>query len=201
MYIFRNIKEIISELSIKRKIILIFSVLLMVLLIIALIIGKNRKKEVTGEVWFATHSYFMNDMIGYTEQLDTVVSLYYNGNLSEEAYCQQMEVLKREMALFLKNYTEIKDSVEVKIGSHTAATKLGSDSAERSYYMVNDLVLNCLKPEYYQDKDKLIYMYIAQGDSIEKELYTYASCLTAEKRTEFTNLLEETGTSTDAEGD
>ena len=201
MYIFRNIKEIISELSIKRKIILILSVLLMVLLIIALIIGKNRKKEVTGEVWFTTHSYFMQDMIGYTEQLDTVVSLYYNGNLSEEAYCQQMEVLKREMALFLKNYTEIKDSVEVKIGSHTAATKLGSDSAERSYYMVNDLVLNCLKPEYYQDKDKLIYMYIAQGDSIEKELYTYASCLTAEKRTEFTNLLEKTGTSTDAEGD
>ena len=201
MYIFRNIKEIISELSIKRKIILILSVLLMVLLIIALIIGKNRKKEVTGEVWFTTHSYFMQDMIGYTEQLDTVVSLYYNGNLSEEAYCQQMEVLKREMALFLKNYTEIKDSVEVKIGSHTAATKLGSDSAERSYYMVNDLVLNCLKPEYYQDKDKLIYMYIAQGDSIEKELYTYASCLTAEKRTEFNKLLEETGTSTDAEGD
>lgn len=205
MYILRNIKEIISELPLRRKIILFLSVLLIIAIIIALIVSKNvhKKHETTGEVWFDTHSYFMQDMISYTDQLDTVVSLYYNGNLSEEAYCQQMDVLQKEMALFIKNYTEIKDSVEIKIGSHTNYSKLGSDSAERAYYMVYDLVNNCMKPEYYQDKEKLIYMYIAQGDAIEKELYTYASCLTAEKKKEFDKLVEEgvieINTDTDAE--
>lgn len=207
MYIFRNIKEIISEMTLKRKMILFLSTLLIILIIIAIILTKtqHKKHQITGETWFDVHAYFMQDMISYTDQLDTVVSLYYNGNLSEEAYCQQMEVLRQEMTLYLKNYTEIKYSVEIKIGTHTNYSKLGSDSAERSYYLVNDLVNNCINPEYYKDKEKLIYMYIAQGDEIEKELYTYASCLTAEKKKEFDQLVESgeivIGTNTDAEED
>ncbi len=192
MYILKNIKEIISEMTVKRKIILFLSILLFVLIIVAVIltVKQHKKHETTGEVWFETQSYFMSDMVNYTDQLDTVVSLYYNGNLSEDAYYQQMDVLQKEMLLFLKNYTEVKESVDIKIGSHSAASKLGCESAEKSYYMVSDLVNNCMMPEYYQDKEKLIYMYIAQGDRIEKELYTYASCLTAEKKKEFDELVK-----------
>lgn len=174
----------------------IFIILLIILLVISGILffvfhhKKNRENVITGEEWFYKEYAFVKDMQALCEQLDLIVSLYYNGNINEESYLEQITVIKQEMVLFLADYEKTKNEYEIELGTHTVASKMGSEAAEKSFYKVSDLIDNCLNEEYYKDREKLAYMYIAYGKEIEKNLYTFAASLTSYLEEDFIELWE-----------
>ncbi len=165
----------------KKKIIIISVILLIAVITVFTIIKIKQKKEreITGEEMFIAETGFMNNIKNVSEQLDMTVSLYLNGNINTEAYLQQMNMVKQQMILFLAEYREFNEYFEVKLGSHTLGSKIGCESAENSYYMLSDLIDYCMMEEYYSDKEKLSYMYIAQEKEISKELYNYKAELAA----------------------
>ncbi len=196
MYILKNIKEIFDEQSFLRKIIIISIPLLIIVFSFIFISGKraDKKQKITGEEWFDMQSAFMEDISEIADHMDTTVTLYYNGNLSEEAYLEQMKMVKQEMVLFIASYEKTKDSVEVKLGTHKLGSKIGCDSAEKSYYFLKDMIDYCMMQEYSSDKEKLIYMYLAKNNELRNILYNYSAAYTALYGSTY-----EWGTSTDAE--
>ena len=114
----------------KKRIIIILIIVLLVISGIIFFVFHNKKgnkETITGEEWFYIEYDFVRNMQGLCEQLDMTVSLYYNGNINEESYLAQMTMIRQEMVLFLAEYEETKDKYEVELGTHTVASKMGSD--------------------------------------------------------------------------
>ena len=166
----------------KKKI--IWLIILTILVIIGVSVYKHFKaesKKITGEERFLYEMKFMAQMQDLAEQLDINVILYYKGDIDTEAYLTQMKMIDDEFELFKTQYNYFDFVTEVKIGTHTLASKKGLDAAIRTYNLMHELILSCENEEYYMDKDKLIYMYIAKNKQIKTELATYSECMTAEQ--------------------
>ncbi len=152
---------------------------------------KKQETELTAKEWFYFEVVYLDDMKNLTEQLDVTVSMYLNGNIDEEAYIEQMDMIKSEYVLFIATRDKDKETYHIKPETYDYANKAGPEAAERSYEIVGNLMDDCVNPSIYKDKDKLTYVYLAYTDSLINELATVQSCITAEFYDELTSEEEE----------
>ena len=170
-----------------RKRVIIPLIILIILGSIGFSIYRYYKTTITGEERFYCDIYLMNNMNDIAEQLDTTVILYYKGNIDEEAYLTQMQMIDDEMLLFMSGVNKINEKANIRVGTHTLASKIGTDDADHIYHKVDNLVDYCMMPEYYSDKDKLVYMYIAQKEQLKDDITEFYECVNAEVMKEYEN--------------
>lgn len=181
-----------SKLS-KKKIIIIIVLLLLIIgtALYIFVIKPYLDSRITGQERFNYELVFMDQIEEVSEQMDTTIILYYQGSIDESAYLNQMNMIDNEMVLFYKQYNEFEENVNVIIGTHTVASKTGLDSAKNTYKLIDDLVDYSLMESNYKDKDKLMYLYLAQRDKIAYQLNIYNECLGAEFKNQMGEYWEE----------
>lgn len=130
-------------------------------------------KKLTGEQWFVEQSKYMSSMQSISTSLDNIVSLYLNSNINENDYIDNMRVIKQEMDILNKSYSEDEEKTPVKVGTHTYDSKSGVEAVQNMMKQLTLLIDNCLDPAVYQDKDNLSYSYIAYTMSISAHANAY----------------------------
>ena len=104
-------------------------------------------------------------------QLDNIVTLYINDNISEQDLDNHLSIIKSECNMLKISYANDKNRYPVKVGSYDYYTKTGTETVEICIDKMINLVDACMKSE--NDKDELIYTYLAYSQEFSKDFAEY----------------------------
>lgn len=154
------------------KIIAVLSVFFLIFSII-LSISIYKKKEISGRMWFDCQQEYIGNIQETAKQLDTITSLYLNGNINSEDYYNHLCIIKTEYNILHASYEENSIKYPVKVGSYDFYTKSGCESVAASMNIMSNLIDSCINSR--EDKDKLIYTYLAYSQELSKEFAGYTT--------------------------
>lgn len=159
----------------KKYFLLKITVILLLLLIPAVLFTyfKLKDSRITGEEWFVKQSTYMKSMEELCESLDTIVSLYINGNINENDYYSHMLIINDEILIIKNARTQYLSEHPIKPGTHTFDSKSGCESVDNTMSQLLLLVETCTNNSVYPDKNKLAYNYLAYTMSISEYLDQY----------------------------
>lgn len=149
----------------KLKLLIKIAIILIVLFLAGVTVWyffiRKDPNEITGRNQFYKSMEHFLSCKDIAEQMDLTVSLYVNENIDEEAYLMQMATIRQQMNYLIADYREMKEKYHVEVGTHTYATKAGTEAIEECINATDKLIENCLTESNYSDKNKLSYVYIA----------------------------------------
>lgn len=134
--------------------------------------------EITGEEYLKKQNIHVDELEIYADNVDNVVALYLNGNIKEKDFLNHLVVFQQELDLMKASYQEEKQTHPVKVGSHTYATKKGTEAIEECYEIFEKII--GMMEENYQDKESLSYQYIAYHQDIIGALADYMTAVEEE---------------------
>ena len=134
--------------KILRKRVIIPLIIILIASSIGIYVYRYYKNSITGEDRFLCEMMFMDELAEITEQLDTTISLYYNGNLNEDAYITQMQMIDDEMLIFMDRKKKFDDNVVVRLNTNTLASKKGTEAAHNIFNTFDGLVDSCMNETY-----------------------------------------------------
>lgn len=137
------------------------------------------KDEITGEEYLKKQAVHVDELETYADNMDNVVALYLNGNIEEQDFINHLDVFQQELSLMKASYQQEKQEHPVKVGSHTYATKKGSEAIEECYEIFGK-ILSMMK-ETYPDKEVFSYQYIAYHQDIIGALADYMTAVEQEE--------------------
>ena len=130
-----------------------------------------KKREITGQIWFEYQTNYVSCMQQTATQLDNIVTLYINDNISEQDLDNHLSIIKSECNMLKISYANDKNRYPVKVGSYDYYTKTGTETVEICIDKMINLVDACMKSE--NDKDELIYTYLAYSQELSKDFAEY----------------------------
>ena len=130
-----------------------------------------KKREITGHIWFEYQTNYVSCMRQTATQLDNIVTLYLNDNISRQDLDNHLSIIRSECNMLKISYANDKKRYPVKIGSYDYYTKTGTEAVEACIDKMINLIDACAKSE--NDKDELMYIYLAYSQEFSKELSEY----------------------------
>lgn len=108
----------------------------------------------------------------YCGELDDVVGIYVSGGMTEEQFLAEMNELSDEFDA-MKAAREID---EIKIGTHTEASKVGQEAYEDVWNLLETMTKSIASDPELLEANKLAYFCMAYRDALSKdwEKYYYA---------------------------
>lgn len=134
---------------------------------------KEQRKQ-TGHEWFDRQAEYLTQFDKFSEQVDTVTVLYTIGSISEEDLRNHLYIFRTEISLMKKAYEDELKAHPVKTGTHTYATKKGSEAVYDIYELYSEL-FNDME-SVSSDRDKVSYTYMTYRALFSKDVNMYEVC-------------------------
>lgn len=142
---------------------------------IFLLISVVQPWKCTGKEWLEEQGQYITEFEEYADTMDSILSLYVTGNLTQEAFLEHLDALNDELLIMQAGYNTAKEDHPVKVGTHTYATKKGSESVEKCYGIFQDMIH--MEQQEYQDVDTLSYKYLAYQQKLVDCMSDYMACI------------------------
>lgn len=143
-----------------RKILVI--VLIAVGAVTAFMLYRNYARQQTGTEWFNKQQTYMDNMETLTDNMDDALSLYVAGAIGEEDFLTHIKQFQDELQLIRDERDAELRAHPVRPDTETYATKSGTEAVTELLDLCGDMLDMC--ENTYQDKDTLVYNYMAYED-------------------------------------
>lgn len=134
------------------------------------------RKQITGDQWFEKQQTYVDEMKTFGESMDKVVTLYLTKSIDQEDLLNHADTFNSSLIVMKRKYEQDKKDHPVRTGSYTYLTKKGCESVEKCYPALSKMVYMLTDGNYYRDRDKLSYEYLACEQPLIKNMSAYYSC-------------------------
>lgn len=162
---------ILKERSLKRIVLAVVFLILILVIVSAKYVSDQAAIELTGKEWLKAQEKYMAEFEVFADDIDSVMTLYLENSIGEEDFFNHLDILEQELDVMQATYQKEKEEHPVQTGSHTYATKKGSESVEECYVIFQDLL--SMMENNYQDKEALGYKYLAYHQDIIHSVADY----------------------------
>ncbi len=125
----------------------------------------------TGMQWMAKQDVYVGELASLTDDIDTVLTLYISGNISEKDFLEHVSVFKSQLEILYASYQNDLAETPVKSGTHNYYSKTGCESVDNSYKLVNNILITMKNNS--SDKDMLSYKYMSFKQEANKQASKY----------------------------
>lgn len=150
------------------------TILCLCVLILLLSLSACTVKGVTGDQWLLMQEPYMNDLQSFADGIDEVYSLYINGSITKEDFCNEVSVLKDQYCILKANYELSKENTHILPESYSYAAQRGVNGIENIYRIFEE-VLSESFDEYGNPlpQSEISYLYLLKGQEINSCLADY----------------------------
>lgn len=133
---------------------------------------------ITGNEWLVIQKTCLTDLEAYMTGVDEVFSLYLVGGMTESDFLVELRLLEQQYNALVQFRDELKAENPVKEGSHSYASKRGTDALDAYYDTIGDLLENVVDEEGKPyPADQLSYIYIAYEQTLSDYLATFVTAI------------------------
>lgn len=151
--------------------------LLLVLVIAVPLTGcGNHTTIVTGTEWFLKQEPVIENVGLLLGDMDEVVALYVSGGIDAAAFSAEIDIKKAQYNVLRNEYNASKQEMVIKEGSHSYASRVGSEAVDDLILTVGEMV------EGFQRADGSVispneaaYVYIGFQQVVKDEFASYST--------------------------
>lgn len=151
------------------RILILLAVSILVVFLFFMIKGSDG--VLTGEEYLKVQEKYMSEFESYANDMDNIVTLYLDDNISEEDFLNHLSILQEELDIMKASHDKEAEKYTVITGSHTEQTKKGCEAVSECYDIFQEIIT--MMQNNYTDKDAMSYKYLAYHQDIINSLADY----------------------------